>query len=63
VIATPLGSSRVKPLELHRLKSDLVLYHTILQDLVALSSSEYFTVLIPPRKREQVVIAPSFMLY
>lgn len=33
----------LEPLELRRLKSDLVLYYKCLHDLVALPSSEYFT--------------------
>jgi len=33
----------LEPLELRRLKSDLVLYYECLHDLVALPSSEYFT--------------------
>ena len=34
----------LEPLELRRLKSDLVLYYKCLHDLVALPSSEYFTI-------------------
>jgi len=34
----------LEPLELRRLKSDLVLYYKCLNDLIALPSSEYFTV-------------------
>jgi len=33
----------VEPLELHRFKSGLVLYYKCLQDRVALTCSEYFT--------------------
>jgi len=39
-----LAALDLEPLELRRLKSDLVLYYKCLNDLVALLSSEYFTV-------------------
>jgi len=39
-----LAALDLEPLELRRLKSDLVLYYRCLHDLVALPSSEYFTV-------------------
>jgi len=39
-----LAALELEPLELRRLKSDLVLYYKCLHDLVALPGSEYFTV-------------------
>ena len=39
-----LAALDLEPLELRRLKSDLVLYYKCLHDLVALLSSEYFTI-------------------
>jgi len=39
-----LAALDLEPLELRRLKSDLVLYYKCLHDLLALPSSEYFTV-------------------
>jgi len=39
-----LAALYLEPLELRRLKYDLVLYYKCLHDLVALPSSEYFTV-------------------
>jgi len=39
-----LAALDLGPLELHRLKSDLVLYYKCLHDIVALPSSKYFTV-------------------
>jgi len=39
-----LAALDLEPLELRRLKSDLVLHYKCLHDLVALPSNEYFTV-------------------
>ena len=39
-----LAALDLEPLELRRLKSDLVLYYKCFHDFVALPSSEYFTI-------------------
>jgi len=51
-----LAALDLEPLELRRLKSDLVLYYKCVHDLVALPSSEYLRCQISPRKRKQVVV-------
>jgi len=50
-----LAALDLEPLELRRLKSDLVLYYKCLHDLVALPSSELLCQILS-HKREQVVI-------